>query len=207
MIKLKKDSRGQSLVETALMLPFMLFLVLNAVNFGYFFLMMINLTGASRTAGTYAIMGPSTPAASQLPSSGPSSNLLSVIYLTQQDLTGAVSNPTSASVQICSEININSLTNSGINGSGASLKSNCMTCTGSTCGSVNTGSPAPDTDPEDTAAATPFVLTRVDINYTFTPIIPGTPFNIVLLAAPVCTSSGGNVTCTFHRMVEMRSMN
>jgi Flp pilus assembly protein TadG len=207
MIKLKKDSCGQSLVETALMLPLMLFLALNAVNFGYFFLMTINLTGASRTAGTYAIMGTSTPAAKQLPLSGPSSNVLSVIYLTQQDLTGAIGNPTSASVQVCSPININSSTNSGINGSGISVKTNCMSCTGSSCGAVNTGSPAPDTDPEDTTTATPFVLNRVDINYTFTPIIPGTPFNIVLLAAPICSSSGGNVTCGFHRMVEMRAMN
>jgi Flp pilus assembly protein TadG len=207
MIKLKKtDNRGQSLVETALMLPFLLFLVLNAVNFGYFFLMMINLTGASRTAGIYTVMGSSTPVASALPPSGPSTNLLSVTYLTQQDLTGAVGNPTSPAVQVCSPINING-SGSGVNGSGTSQKSNCMTCTGTSCAAVGTGSPAPDTDPENTATTTPFVLSRVDINYTFTPLIPGSVFNIPLLAAPICTSSGGNVTCTFHRMVEMRSMN
>src|SRR5215470_4391796 len=203
---LRTNSRGQSLVETALMLPLLLFLVLNAVNFGYFFLMTINLTGASRTGGIYAIMGSSTPAASALPASGPSTNLLSVTYLTQQDLTGAISNPTSASIQVCSPINTNG-SGSGVNGSGTSQKSNCMTCTGTSCGAVGTGSPQPDTDPENTATTTPFVLNRVDINYTFTPIIPGTPFNIPLLASPICSSSGGNVTCTFHRMVEMRSMN
>ena len=206
ILKLKTDTRGQSLIETAIMLPLMLFLVLNAVNFGYFFLMTINLTGASRTAGTYAIMGSSTPSASVLPASGPSTNLLSVTYLTQQDLTGAVSNPTSASIQICSPINING-SGSGVNGSGTSQKSNCVTCTGSSCGAVGTGTPQPDTDPENTATTTPFVLSRVDIDYTFTPIIPGSPFNIPLLASPICSSSGGSVTCTFHRMVEMRTMN
>src|SRR5215469_13350407 len=168
ILKLKRVSRGQSLIETALMLPLMLFLVLNADNFGYFFLMMINLTGASRTAGTYAIMGSSTPAASALPASGPSTNLLSVTYLTQQDLTGAVYNPTGASVQVCSPINTNG-SGSGVNGSGTTQKSNCITCTGTSCGAVGTGSPQPDTDPENTATTTQFVLNRVDINYTFTP--------------------------------------
>ena len=35
---LARDSRGQSLVETALMIPLLLVLILNAVNFGYFLL-------------------------------------------------------------------------------------------------------------------------------------------------------------------------
>ncbi len=201
-----RSSRGQSLVETAIMLPLMLFLVLNAVNFGYFFLMMVNLTGASRSAATYSIEGSATPAATPLPPSGSSTNnlagTLSVSYLAYQDMTGAIGSPTGASVQVCSPINING-SNSGVNGTGANLKSNCVTCTGNTCGSVGTGSPVPSADPE----APSFVLNRVDILYTFTPIIPGTPFNIALLASPACTvGGGGSVTCTFRRTAQMRAM-
>src|SRR5437667_578620 len=101
-----RTSRGQSLVETAIMLPLLVMLVLNVVNFGYFFLVIINLTGAARTATLYAIEGGSTPAASELPSSGDGSNTLSVTYLAFQDMTGALWNPTGASVRVCSPVNI-----------------------------------------------------------------------------------------------------
>jgi hypothetical protein len=195
-----KGSRGQSLVETALVLPLLLLIVLNVVNFGYFFWVTLNLTAASRTATLYAIMGSSTPVAAQLPPPGSPTNVQSVSYLTVQDMTGPLAAPSTASVQICSPININSL-NSGVNNPGTvSQKSNCVTCTGSSCGSVNTGSPAPSADPE----APNFVLNRVDIVYTFQPLIPGTPFNLALRAAAMCNATG---TCTFARHAEMRSMN
>lgn len=191
------DSRGQSLVETALTLPLLLMLVLNAVNFGYYFLVTVNLTAASRSSTTYAILGGATPAASALPPAGPATNTSSVSYLTYQDMTGALWNPTAASVQVCSQTNLNG-SNSGINGSGVNARTNCVTCSGSTCGSVNTGAAGmvPSADPE----APSFVLNRVDITYSFPPLIPGTPFSIALLS--VCP--GG--TCTFVRHVEMRAM-
>src|SRR5579864_4345230 len=103
-----RNSQGQSLVETAIMLPLAILLVLNAVNFGYFFLVIINLTGTARSATLYAIEGSSTPAASELPGSGPGTTVQSVTYLAFQDMTGALWNPTGASVQVCSPININS---------------------------------------------------------------------------------------------------
>jgi len=194
-----RDSRGQSLVETALTVPLLVLLVLNVVNFGYFFWVTTNLTAASRTATLYAIMGSSTPsAAQQLPPSGSSSNVLSVTYLTVQDMTGPLAGPTSASVQVCSPINLNGL-NAGVNGSGSGQVSNCVTCTGSTCGSVGTGSPVPSADPE----APTFVLNRVDIVYTFQPLIQGTIFTLPLRASGMCNSG----TCTFVRHAEMRSMN
>lgn len=40
-----------------------------------------------------------------------------------------------------------------------------------------------------------------------TPLINGTMFNIFTLAAPTCSSTGGAITCTFHRQVAMRAMN
>ena len=124
--KSRANSPGQSLVETALMLPLLLLVICNVVNLGYFFLVIVNLTGASRTATMYSAEGSSTPAASPLPSSGgasPTTNLLSVTYLAFQDMTGALWNPTGASVQVCSPININASL-SGVNGIGANQKAN-----------------------------------------------------------------------------------
>src|SRR5260221_1926777 len=120
------SARGQSLVETALMMPLLIMIVLNVVNLGYFFLVAINLTGSARTATIYSIEGSSTPAASQLPGSGgaaPTTSLLSVTYLAFQDITGALWNATGASVQVCSPINTSG--GSGVNGTGTSQKSNC----------------------------------------------------------------------------------
>jgi hypothetical protein len=180
------------------MLPLLITLVFNVVNFGYFFLVIINLTGSARTATLYSIEGGSTPAASELPSSGSSSNTLSVTYLAFQDMTGALWNPTGASVQVCSPINISG--GSGVNSPGTvSQKANCETCTNSSCTAASGGSPAPDADP----GAPGFILNQVRITYTFRTFIPGTIFNIPLRASSICNSG----SCTFTRQAEMRSMN
>jgi len=195
-VSIGRDSRGQSLIETALVTPLLLLLVLNVVNLGYFFWVTTNITGASRSATLYAIQGSATPSATQkLPPSGSPSNVLSVSYLTNQDVTGPLNAP--ASIQVCSPINL--ISNSGVNGTGANQKSNCVTCTGTSCGSVGTGSPAPSADPE----APSFVLNRVDVVYTFQPIVRGTIFNLALAASAMCNSG----TCTFVRHAEMRAMN
>jgi Flp pilus assembly protein TadG len=193
-------SRGQALIETALVVPLLLLLVLNVVNFAYFFWVTLNLTAASRTATLYSTMGTATPAATQVPPPGSPSNTLSVSYLTVQDLTGPLADPSSASIQVCSTTNLNA-SNSGVNNPGtASQKTNCVTCTGSSCGAVNTGSPVPTADPESPT----FVLNRVDVVYTFQPLIPGTPFNLALRASGMCNTTG---TCVFARHAEMRAMN
>jgi hypothetical protein len=203
--KSKLNSRGQSLVETALMLPLLIMVVLNVVNLGYFFLVAVNLTGAARTATMYSVEGSSTPAAAQLPSSGgasPNTNLLSVTYLAFQDMTGALWNPTGASLQVCSPINVNPGTGSGVNVQGGQQLSNCETCTtagGCVAASAYSGNPVPSADPEQPT----FVLNQVDITYTFNTLIPGRLFNIPLQASAMCNS--GN--CVFKRRARMRAMN
>jgi len=194
-----QNSRGQSLVETAIMLPLLLLVVFNVVNLGYFFLVAINLTGASRTSTLYSIVGSATPSASVLPSPGGSSNLLSVTYLAFQDMTGALWNPTGATLQICSPIIVSA--GSGVNGTGTSQKANCNACDNSGCTAVAAASVNPplDADPE----APTFVLNQVSITYTFRTLIPGRIFNIPLQATSMCR--GG--TCTFVRLAEMRAMN
>ena len=194
-----RKTRGQSLVETALMLPLLLLLVMNTVNFGYFFLVIVNLTGAARSATLYAIEGSSTPAAAELPPSGNGSTVQTVTYLAFQDLTGALWNPSGASIRVCSPININA--NSGVNNAGtSSQEANCETCTNTSCTAAAAGtSPDPGADPEAPA----FILTQVRITYTFRTLIPGTIFNIPLRAAALC----GSGSCTFTRQATMRSMN
>lgn len=197
-----EGASGQALVETALIVPFLLMIALNVVNFGYFFLMAVNLAAAPRSGGLYSIMGGSTPASNQLPAAGPYTSSTSVSYLTYQDLTGAVSAPTAnGKVQVCS-------TTACANGSG------CVSGTGiqaaSQCQTFGTNPsysfPSATADPENNGTTPIFYLNRVDIAYQFTPLVPGTPFNIILLASPACSTSGG-VTCVFHQDAVMREMN
>jgi len=202
-----KPESGQSLVETVLILPLLLFVLLNAVNFGYFFLTLVNITAAPRSGVEYSVMGSATPAATALPATGPATcasatdpGCLSVSYLTYRDLTGALSDPTTnGAIQVCSQ-------SKGLNNPGTTTE----TTKCDRFGTVPVGYTwhTPDTDPElnsgNTAPA--FALNRVDVVYQYTPIIPASPLNIALLAIPACTSTGGNVKCTFTRSTQMRVM-
>ena len=200
--RLIESSRGQSIVETAIVLPVLLLLVFNVVNLAYFFLVIVNLAGAARTSTFYATEGSYTPYALTQPVAG-SSNCTTapnaVTCLAFQDLTGAVWNPTNSSntIRVCSNSNINT-SGQGTTGSGASQVSLCETCTSSGCSAPAVGSPAPSADPE----APNFVANEVTINYQFSNLIPGTIFNAALLSIPGCN---GN-TCTFTRKAVMRSM-
>ncbi len=68
--RIVRESAGQALIETALMLPLILLLVLNCVNFGYFFIVALNLTVAPRSGVEYSILGFQTPASLSLPVAG-----------------------------------------------------------------------------------------------------------------------------------------
>jgi hypothetical protein len=190
--KLARNSSGQALIETAIMLPLLLVIVLNAVNFAFFFLMALNITASSRSSGIYSVMGGATPAAVPLPKAGPQTTASTVSYLAYQDLTGAVSTPSTSNtgVNVCSST-------VGVTGSGSSTVTSC------TSSGAGGGFPSSaDADPE----APSFLLGRVDIAYKFSPPIPFSAFNLIVLAAPNCVSSGGTVTCTFYRHVVMREM-
>jgi hypothetical protein len=195
--RIKSRESGQSLVETVLIVPLLLTLVLNAINFSYFFLTALNITSSARSGAMYSITADATPAAIPAPPAGPVTSTNSVSYLAYQDLTGAVYSPsTNAGVQVCSP-------SVGIVSAGTTnQRSSCTTF-----GSVG-GFPAAVADPELNSAGTlpAFLLNRVDVAYQFRPPIPLMPFNIVVLASPACTSSGGVVSCTFYRHSVMRVM-
>ena len=200
-LKLARNSSGQALIETALILPLLLTIVLNAVNFAFFFLMALNITAASRSSAIYSVMGGATPSTIALPKGGPATTTTTVSYLALQDLTGAVYSPsTKAGVQVCSS----SIPPApGILNAGTTTMQTQCASYGSV-GSFPSAEPAPELNAGSTAPA--FLLNRVDVAYQFSPPIPVMPFSILVLAAPICTSSGGTVTCTFYRHVEMREM-
>ena len=60
---LNRDVRGQAMIETAIVLPILLALAFNVINFGYFLLMAVNLAAAPRSGALYSIIGAATPAA------------------------------------------------------------------------------------------------------------------------------------------------
>jgi len=192
---------GQSIVETVLMMPVMLMFLLNAVNFGYFFFVVTNLAAAPRAGVEYSIMGGATPAAIELPPNGPSTAPLSSSFLTYEDMRGALNAPTTnGAVQVCSS-------SAGITNPGTTTAKAVCNTYGTTPAGFTF--PAAQIDPELNAGNTApaFVLHQVDVAYKFIPLIPGTPFNISLLASPICTVTGGNVSCVFHRQSVMRAMN
>lgn len=197
---------GQALVETILLVPVLLTIVLNAVNFGYFFLMALNITSSSRSSAIYSIMGGSTPAAIGYPAAGPmdcsgggSTNPSTVSSLACQDLVGAVNTPSSSNtaVNVCSQSV--GILNAGTVNERTQCKSYGMAVTFPASAEVD-----PELNSGGTARA--FLLNRVDVAYQFSTPIPLMPFNIVVLATPNCTASGVDVTCTFYRHIVMREM-
>lgn len=207
----RQNNSGQSLVETALSMPLLLCIVLNAINFAYFFLMAVNLAASPRIAAMYSVQGGATPSATALPVAGPSgsttcgtgtSSLLYVCFLANEDMRGAISSPdTKASIQVCSAA-------IGINNPSTKTQTTQCSSFGATL-PAGFSFPSPNSDPEINTAntATAFLLNRVDIFYQFTPLIPGRIFNLAFFASPICSTTGGNLTCVFHRQASMRVMN
>lgn len=187
-----RSTSGQALIETALIVPFLLLIALNVVNFGYFFLVAVNLAASPRSGTLYSILGDSTPASSGasfpgLPTAGPPSTLGSVAHLVVNDLNGALYHGTSAGVQVCTSV-------VGLNNPGTTNQTaQCSQYQGASARAADTDLEAPT-----------FVLDRVDIQYKFKPLVPGRPFNIATLPLSICDANG---SCTFHRMAEMREMN
>lgn len=177
---------GQSLIEAALTLPILLLLAFNAINFGYFFFVALNLTSAPRSGVQYAILGPSTPQQLQYPPAGPANSAGSVSYLTYQDIRGVLPNSASALVQVCSSTV--GITNPGT----INQKSACTTF------GTGPAPPGPEADPE----APVFVLSKVDVVYTLQPLIPA--FELPMPGGPIRLTLLPSLT--MRRQVSMRQM-
>ena len=196
---------GQSLIETALILPFLMLLAFDAINFGFFFFTAVNIAASPRQGVEYSIQGGSTPKEGQsLPlactgsvtctpppapptlavcQTGPTPDVSTATYC---DMAGALPSFGTSRVQVCTKA-------LGLNGTGATQIANCAQFGTGT----ETYTPAPD--PE----APSFVLQRVDVVYQITPII--SQFKI--------PTTGGVINLTMlpnlrmHRQVSMRAMN
>jgi len=163
---------GQSLLETAIGVPLMLSLAFNAINIGYLWFMMLSLSAAPRQGVQYATQGGGAAT--------PSPGTTAVSNLVYENLTNRIKGVTNsnAGVRVCT----NAL---GVSGTGPSQVSLCQSF-----GPAMSVS-AVAADPE----APNFVLNRVDVVYTVTPIIAGSAFNVVLPS-----------NLQFHRQVSMRSL-
>lgn len=158
---LHREREGQGLIEAALVLPFLLFVALNAINLGYFFFVYLNLATAPRQGAQYSIMGAVTTV-NQLPGSD------AVHQLVNSDISGAISAAASSPTRVCT---LALGTSSPHDSTQVPL-----------CQTYNLGNDsftALQADPEAPA----LVLNRVDIAYTVTPPIPGRAFNLVMPAS------------------------
>jgi hypothetical protein len=175
--KLDSHESGQSLVETALMVPLVLLLTFNAVNFGYFFFVAIQLTAAPHMGAEYSIQGFSTPSQPLLPPATGTS--VSVSSLTYRDMVG-LGGSANAMVRVCTEAN-------GVDATPGTSK-----CTVINPQGLTFTFPAQQADPEPNS----FILNQVDVYYQVTPLIPAGIFGLNLTPS-----------LQFRRSVAMRAMN
>lgn len=170
LIHKRRNEQGQSLLETALAMPLLLGIAFNLINFAYFWYMILTMAAAPRVGVEYSAQGGAAIGTTALPSTTQISNL---VY---ENMTNAVHGATTSNtaVRVCSA-------SKGVTGGVAQCDSF----------GPSFGFPAVGTDPESPS----FVLNRVDVEYTVTPIIPGTAFNVILPA-----------NLSFKRQVSMRSL-
>jgi Flp pilus assembly protein TadG len=162
--------RGQSLIETAITLPVVLALAFNFINWAYLWIMVLTLSAAPRMGVEYATQGGAAGTAT-------APGTTTVSSLVYDNLTNAISGVTTsnAAVQVCTSAK-------GVDSKGVAL-----------CDQFGPAYafPTPAADPEQPV----YVLDRVDVEYTVTPIIPGAAFNAILPS-----------NLKFHRQVSMRSL-
>jgi Flp pilus assembly protein TadG len=149
---------GNSLIEVAVIAPVMVLLVCYAIDFGYYFLVAMNMTAAARSAAEYSVQGFASPGATSLPAAGSLTTATSVAALAVGDMGNLAKTSTLASVQVCS---------ASANTSGT----NTVACKSY---GASSASFTPDTDP----APALFQLNRVDVTYTIQPPIALSFFHV-----------------------------
>lgn len=188
----RRRESGQSLLETALVMPFLLLLALNAVNFGYYFFVALNLAAAPRHGVEYSIQGYDTPTSATVPAAGPPTDVSTISALAYADIQNSLPSYGSAQVQVCSRRSgTGTLTNPGT----STQTTPCCTTSSNASTSCSSGTLATGTAPASDPESPRFVLNRVDIVYTVTPLIAGNVFGITVLPS-----------LSFHQQVSMREM-
>ncbi len=139
----RKKCAGQSLIECALVLPLLLLLIVNVVNFGAMLYAWISVANAARTGAEYYSTGGVSIGGLAIPLAG------AVQTLVVDDLKGL---PNQASIQVC----VSKSTPAG---------SNCNK------GTAPAGVPPPVDTPEGSPAIT-YAIAAVDVTYTYQPVVP-----------------------------------
>ena len=142
-----REQRGQALIEFILVLPMVFLLVMNLVNFGGFFYAWITVANAARAGANYAILGGASVGAPGTPSGSQVSSVIT------EDVK-SLPNSASTSVNACL---INDST-------GTPQKTSLV----GSCASMSTL----PIDPEPSN----YVVTVVDVTYTYQPFISGFTF-------------------------------
>jgi hypothetical protein len=152
-----RSEQGQSLLETAVTMPLVLAIAFNVINVGYFWIVLLSLSAASRQGVEFASQGGSAALTIPVPTTA------QVRDLVYENVTNAISGTTTSNVavRVCSSAKgVDSIT-------GVAL-----------CDQFGPPFtfPTPEADPESPV----YVLNRVDVGYTVTPIIPGSAFGVLL---------------------------
>jgi len=154
-----RETRAQSLIEVALMLPIFVLLLCYSVEFGYFFVAAASLSSSARSAAVYATQGYSSPAQAALPVLGSAGVARSVAGVAFGNMSGFASSATTTAVQLCTNSN------------------GTIACSSTGVAGMILGSYVPDVDPEPGT----FQLARVDVVYTVKPPVPMTFFGVSLM--------------------------
>jgi Flp pilus assembly protein TadG len=137
------SSGGNSLVEFALILPLILLLVVNIVNFGAFMYAWITVSNAARAGGQYMILG---GASVGFPPEATAAQISTIITNDVKTLPNAAS----VVVRVCTDNN----------GTWKQVSGGTTAC--------SAGNTDGFSDPEPTS----YVLATVDVTYTYQPLIP-----------------------------------
>jgi Flp pilus assembly protein TadG len=153
---LEVGTKGQALVEFALMVPFLVLLIFNAVNFGSFLYNWITISNAARVGAQYAAMG---SAYAKYPTTATLAAIQTMIQNETSSLPGASS--TNPAITICENQN------------GTAVVFPPIGATPAPC-SDPAGIPAPPQDPETVTGAggSTFTSVAIDVVYTYTSFIP-----------------------------------
>lgn len=142
-----KNNTGHSLVEFALLIPLLFLLIVNAVNFGGFFYTWITIANAARSGSQYQIMSGATINSPKQPTA-------TQIYNTLNQDIASLPNRSSLAVRACTNTN------------------GTISCASAGAGGASFTNPPADTRPE----ASLHVMSWVDVQYTFQPLIPSFHF-------------------------------
>jgi Flp pilus assembly protein TadG len=177
----RSGSQGQALVEYALVVPILFYLILNTVSFGSFIYSWITVANAARAAGQYAAMG---AAYASYPTPATLNGVKAVIQNETSSLLNA--SATNPAVEICENLN-------GTAVAYPPTGSPPAACTGT----------APPLDPETitgAVGASHYTSVAIDVTYDVTPIVSAFNFpglNLLMVSLP----------SSIHRRTVMRVLN